>query len=227
MKKNLKIVSLAAAALFMTAPVFTTATSVNAASTTIQGPTDSVAMVYEIHGTDVAETNRTLEVNSPVNTFNTITIDGDSYTQIDSANSNYYVKSSWVNGSYNPETGDVESDSKMVMRTSIAYTGSGKKTGKRYLAFHNTTINYPKVKIGSATYYNVTNTNDYIKAVNIDGKKKTLKKNAYVYDQNGKRGKTATLTKGKSVTVYGSSLKIKGKSYYTIGEKRYVKVANF
>ncbi|RVU70085.1 MULTISPECIES: SLAP domain-containing protein [Lactobacillus] len=113
-------------------------------------------------------------------------------------------------------------------------------------AFGTTTIN-------GALYFDIGNGN-YIKAANVatvNGKKnknakpaKTTKPaastsssasdttdvelthNAYVYDKNGKRIKSAkTLKKGAKVSYY-STKKIKGKKYYYLGKGQYVKTAN-
>lgn len=56
--------------------------------------------------------------------------------------------------------------------------------------------------------------------------KKTLKKNAAIYNSKGKRVGKKTLKKGKKVKILGSKT-IKGKKYYKIGKNKYVKQANF
>ncbi|AZA20735.1 SLAP domain-containing protein [Lactobacillus helveticus] len=73
----------------------------------------------------------------------------------------------------------------------------------------------------------------YIKASNIDGIKRTLKHNAYVYATSKRRADYTVLKKGQTITTYGGSYKFKnGKRYYrvagaTVTNKRYVKVVNF
>ena len=93
---------------------------------------------------------------------------------------------------------------------------------------HTTTIN------GKAYYEVVENgklSGKFINADNIDGTKRTLKHNAYVYASSKKRANKVVLKKGTEVTTYGGSYKFKnGKQYYKIGnnsEKTYVKASNF
>lgn len=79
------------------------------------------------------------------------------------------------------------------------------------------------------TYY----TNDFIKKSNIDGTKRTLTRNAYIYATGTRKASNELLKKGTTVITYGGSYKFKnGKRYYRIEgatktKKRYVKVANF
>ena len=77
-----------------------------------------------------------------------------------------------------------------------------------------------------ADYYKVGD-NQYVVVGNIDGTKRVLKKNAYVYNNKGRRVYVPTLRRGITVPTYGSSMTINGKKYYRINKNRYVKVANF
>ena len=89
--------------------------------------------------------------------------------------------------------------------------------------------------INGKTYYQVVENSQavdkYINAANIDGTKRTLKHNAYVYASSKKRANKIVLKKGEVVTTYGASYTFKnGQKYYKIGDntyKTYVKVANF
>lgn len=56
--------------------------------------------------------------------------------------------------------------------------------------------------------------------------KKTLKRNAAIYNSKGKRVGKKTLKKGKKVKILGSKT-IKGKKYYKISSNKFVKQANF
>ena len=96
------------------------------------------------------------------------------------------------------------------------------------VAMNTTTIN------GKAYYEVIENgkaTGKFINADNIDGTKRTLKHNAYVYKTSKKRANKVTLKKGTEVTTYGGTYTFKnGKQYYKIGnntEKTYVKASNF
>ncbi|GAA3633004.1 SLAP domain-containing protein [Lactobacillus hamsteri] len=96
--------------------------------------------------------------------------------------------------------------------------------------------------IDGKLYYSIGG-NNYIKAVNVatfngkkvntttsstssNTKKIKLTHNAYVYNKNGKRIKSAgTLAKNSTIRFY-STKKIKGKSYFYLGKGQYVKTAN-
>ena len=71
----------------------------------------------------------------------------------------------------------------------------------------------------------------FINADNIDGTKRTLKHNAYVYKTSKKRANKVVLKKGDTVVTYGGTYTFKnGKQYYKINnntEKTYVKASNF
>ena len=130
----------------------------------------------------------------------------------------------------------VDSVSKRIMHNAYYYDKNAKRVGtdsvKRYASVsvlpNTTTIN------GKAYYQVVENgkaVDKYINAANIDGTKRTLKHNAYVYASSKKRANKVVLKKGEVVTTYGASYTFKnGQKYYKIGDntdKTYVKVANF
>ncbi|EGF35669.1 surface layer protein, partial [Lactobacillus helveticus MTCC 5463] len=94
--------------------------------------------------------------------------------------------------------------------------------------------NTTKLANGISYYEVIENgkaTGKYINADNIDGTKRTLKHNAYVYKTSKKRANKVVLKKGTEVTTYGSPYTFKnGKKYYKIGadtKKTYVRVENF
>ena len=62
-------------------------------------------------------------------------------------------------------------------------------------------------KIGDKNFYEVIKdgkaTGTYINADNIDGTKRTLKHNAYVYKTSKKRANKVVLKKGDKVVTYG------------------------
>ena len=82
---------------------------------------------------------------------------------------------------------------------------------------------------GQVLPVNSASADQFIKASNFDGTSRKLKRNAYIYNNAGKRvGKTKTKwLKGSTHTVYGGSVKIKGKQYCIVGLNQYVKKANF
>ena len=130
----------------------------------------------------------------------------------------------------------VPSQSKTIMHNAYFYDKNAKRVGTDKLTRYNSvTVAMSTTKIGDKTYYEVIEngkaTGKFINADNIDGTKRTLKHNAYVYKTSKKRANKVVLKKGTEVTTYGGAYTFKnGKKYYKIGadtKKTYVKVANF
>ncbi|OXC20312.1 SLAP domain-containing protein [Lactobacillus crispatus] len=130
----------------------------------------------------------------------------------------------------------VPSQSKTVMHNAYFYDKNAKRVGTDKLTRYNSvTVAMSTTKIGDKTYYEVIEngkaTGKFINADNIDGTKRTLKHNAYVYKTSKKRANKVTLKKGTEVTTYGGTYTFKnGKQYYKIGnntDKTYVKASNF
>ena len=194
----------------------------------IQGDTDSNAGVYRINGKEAEETGITLPVGTPVSTYGTVEIEGTSYTRLNSSNSNLVVKTGWFTGAYKGDD-DATKATVFTMHKALMYDRNGSKTGKAFRQFRNIDVYADKVTIGNTQYYRVYNTLYYVKAANIDGTKRMLKKNSYIYQTGSKRANKKVLKKGSTVTTYGSSFKFaNGKRYYRVGKgKQYVRVANF
>lgn len=195
---------------------------------TIKGDTDSNAGVYQINGNKVEESGFTLPVNTPVSTYGTVEIDGTSYTRLNGANSDLAVKTGWFTGAYKGDD-DATKTTVFTMHKALMYDKNGNKTGKAFRQFRNIDVYADKVTIGNTQYYRVYNTLYYVKAANIDGTKRMLKKNSYIYKTGSQRANKKVLKKGSTVTTYGSSFKFaNGKRYYRVGKgKQYVPVANF
>lgn len=195
---------------------------------TIKGDTDSNAGVYQINGNKVEESGLTLPVNTPVSTYGTVEIDGTSYTRLNGANSDLAVKTGWFTGAYKGDD-DATKTTVFTMHKALIYDKNGNKTGKAFRQFRNIDVYADKVTIGNTQYYRVYNTLYYVKAANIDGTKRMLKKNSYIYKTGSQRANKKVLKKGSTVTTYGSSFKFaNGKRYYRVGKgKQYVPVANF
>lgn len=194
----------------------------------IQGDTDSNAGVYRINGKEAEETGITLPVGTPVSTYGTVDVDGTSYTRLNGANSDLAVKTGWFTGAYKGDD-DATKTTVFTMHKALMYDKNGNKTGKAFRQFRNIDVYADKVTIGNTQYYRVYNTLYYVKAANIDGTKRMLKKNSYIYKTGSKRANKKVLKKGSTVTTYGSSFKFaNGKRYYRVGKgKQYVPVANF
>ena len=130
----------------------------------------------------------------------------------------------------------VPSQSKTIMHNAYYYDKDAKRVGTDKLTRYNSvTVAMNTTTINGKAYYEVIEngkaTGKFINADNIDGTKRTLKHNAYVYKSSKKRANKVVLKKGETVTTYGGAYTFKnGKQYYKIGndtEKTYVKVANF
>ncbi len=130
----------------------------------------------------------------------------------------------------------VPSQSKTIMHNAYYYDKDAKRVGTDKVTRYNTVaVATSTTKIGDKTYYEVVEngklSGKFINADNIDGTKRTLKHNAYVYASSKKRANKVVLKKGTEVTTYGGSYTFKnGKQYYKIGnntDKTYVKASNF
>ncbi|ALJ22841.1 S-layer protein [Lactobacillus gallinarum] len=131
----------------------------------------------------------------------------------------------------------VPSQSKTIMHNAYFYDKDAKRVGTDKVTRYNTVtvaMNTTKLANGISYYEVIENgkaTGKFINADNIDGTKRTLKHNAYVYKTSKKRANKVVLKKGTEVTTYGDSYKFKnGKKYYKIGadtKKTYVNAANF
>lgn len=77
------------------------------------------------------------------------------------------------------------------MHTAILYNDKGKSLGKKYYSYRKVSVLPNTVDINGSEYYKLALGDDYneayIKASNIDGTKRTLKRNAYVYATSKRR----------------------------------------
>lgn len=71
-----------------------------------------------------------------------------------------------------------------------------------------------KKTVAGKVYYKIGK-NQYVKAVNVDGKKRMAAKKTVLYTRKGKAIKNSKIVKGQKVTIYGAAVKIKGKKYYS------------
>ncbi|MCO6532132.1 SLAP domain-containing protein, partial [Lactobacillus sp.] len=86
-------------------------------------------------------------------------------------------------------------------------TGTVLKVGKKVSVSNKKTV---KGKV----YYKIGK-NQYIKAVNVDGKNRNTAKKTVLYTRKGKVIKSSKIAKGQKVTIYGAAVTIKGKKYYS------------
>ena len=119
---------------------------------------------------------------------------------------------------------------KTLMHGAAIYNSKGSRTKAKTVKAGTSVTTFGKVTVNGASYYrvNAAGANQFIKATNFDGTSKKLKHNAYRYTGQGKQIKTAKKwLKGSKHTVYGGTVKIKGKYYYIVGLNQYVKKGNF
>ena len=157
------------------------------------------------------ETMPVLGKTAKLNAFGTKTIDGDLYYSIGNGN---YIKASdiaTINGKKNK---DFKSSKVEMPKTSKKTTKS--KTTK-------TTKSKKSTSSKKTTKKKTTTKKSTKKAKTTETK---LIHNAYVYDKNGKRIKSAGTLSKNSIIHYYSTKKIKGKNYLYLGNGQYVKSAN-
>lgn len=123
-----------------------------------------------------------------------------------------------------------------VMHIATIYDKNGKATNEPALrAYNSVSVVTEPVTINGAKFYKLAGKDQYVKVGNIDGTKRTLKHNSYVYKSNGKAYTTKSgkkvvktkRTKGTEVTTYGKSFMINGSQMYRVGKNQYIKKANF
>ncbi|BDR61077.1 SLAP domain-containing protein [Lactobacillus xylocopicola] len=119
---------------------------------------------------------------------------------------------------------------KTLMHNSVAYTLSGKRTKNKYRAFSSVRAIDRPVIINKQPYYWLdTKKQRLIKAANIDGVKRKVKHNSYVYATGSRKAGLGLVKKGKTIITYGSNLRFKnGKRCFRIGgpSKQYIKASN-
>ena len=189
---------------------------------------DGDVPVYKIEGNNVTDSKTVVKNGDQIAIFGEpIKIGDKSYTRINSADSDLYVESKYVDGTFKP----ADKVAKKVMHNAFIYDKDHKRVGTKTLAaYSNVNVYGAATKLADGSLVYQIGDNQYVMADNIDGTVRTLTHNAYVYKTSTKRADRRVLRKGAKVTTYGSPYKFKnGVSYYRIGgpAKQYVKVANF
>ena len=189
---------------------------------------DGDVPVYEIVGNNVTDTKTVVKKGDQIAVFGeSIKIGDKTYARINSADSNKYIESKYVDGTFKP----ADKVAKKVMHNAFIYDKDHKRVGTKTLAaYSNVNVYGAATKLADGSLVYQIGDNEYVMADNIDGTVRTLTHNAYVYKTSTKRADRRVLRKGAKVTTYGTPYKFKnGVSYYRIGgpAKQYVKVANF
>lgn len=122
--------------------------------------------------------------------------------------------------------------SKTIMHDAQAYSKEGKKVKGKYHAYSKVILDDQPIIIGTephAPYYKVKNKKQYLKANNIDGVKRKVNHNSYVYASSTRKAEPKVIKAGSTVTTYGGAYQFKnGLLYYRIGgpKKQYIKAQN-
>ena len=189
---------------------------------------DGDVPVYKIDGNVVTDSKTTVKNGDTIAVFgDPIKVGEKSYTRINSADSDLYVESKYVDGSFKP----ADKVKKTVMHNAYIYDKDHKRVGTNMLRAYSTVeVIGAATKLADGSLVYQIGDNKFVMADNIDGTSRTLTHNAYVYKTSKKRADGRVLKAGTKVTTYGSPYTFKnGKAYYRIGgpKKQYVKVANF
>ncbi len=175
-----------------------------------------------------------------VATYGAVTINGVSYTRLNSKDSKVFVKTSDLTATKpatTPTTTVANAVSKKIMHVAAFYDKDGKRLSDPVVHAYNSISVLPDtVTISGKKFYQVVENgkavNKYVKASNIDATPRTLKHNSYVYKSNGKtymksKKHHEVVKSGSTVNTYGGQLKVNGSMMYRIDKNRYIKAANF
>ena len=189
---------------------------------------DGDVTVYKIDGNTVTDSKTTVKNGDQIAIFGEpIKVGDKTYSRINSADSDLYVETKYVDGSFKP----ADKVKKTVMHNAYIYDKDHKRVGTNMLRAYSTVeVIGATTKLADGSLVYQIADNQYVMADNIDGTSRTLSHNAYVYKTSKKRANRKVLKAGSKVTTFGSPYTFKnGKAYYRIGgpRKQYVKVANF
>ncbi|WEV39671.1 SLAP domain-containing protein [Lactobacillus sp. ESL0681] len=112
-----------------------------------------------------------------------------------------------------------------LKKNAYTYNQKGKRVGKKALK-KNKIVNLYGTKVIKGKKYYLLDNGKYLKADNVKlAKTVTVTKTTRLYNSKGKKAGKTTVKSGKSVATYGTK-KIKGKKYYSLGNGKYLPVAN-
>ncbi|MDF7683599.1 SLAP domain-containing protein [Lactobacillus sp. ESL0679] len=157
-----------------------------------------------------------------------VRINGTEYYLIDQ--NQYIKKGDLVEINPTPQRpGDVDGlvINGVLKHKAYIYDKNGKRTNKLILKIGTKCYAAISETINGKQYYEFDHGRKRILAANIDGTKRTLTHNSYLYNKHGKRIGHKVLSAKSSVRTYGSSVLIKGQRYYIVDNNRYIKRANF
>lgn len=205
---------------------------------TVQYEPDGQIAVYKKVNGHMVKSGLRVKNGSVLATFGQETVDGVSYTMIVNNRGSMYVQTRFLDGSYKPAA----RTTKAVMHAAYIYNKQGKRANKSLIhAYSKLTVIGNIKTINHVNFYKVGH-DQYVKAGNLDGTKRPLNHNSYVYNSKGRAIKVkvrkatkhrkaryakAIIKKGKILTTFGRRFKINGKEFYRVGKDQYIKVTNF
>lgn len=158
--------------------------------------------VYSIDGTKVTPVkDKTLPINSSVTVYNDEqTVNGVHYARLvvngtKRADTNEWVRTDQLSDV--PEKATEQGVTKKLMHAAYLYNAKGERVTKTVLKSYSfVPVVYKRVQIGKHEFYKIANSENYIKAGNIDPQLRKIVKNSYIYTYSGK-----IVTAKKNVTV--------------------------
>lgn len=150
----------------------------------------------------------TLPINSSVTVYNDHqTVDGVRYARLVVPGTEREKTNQWVRTdqlSDMPQKAEEQGTVKELMHAAYLYNSQGKRVGKTVLRSYSfLSVIYRRVKIGNKLFYKIANSDNYVKAYNIDPMYRKVTSNAYLYNYSGhiKTRKHVKKVKGKKRTV--------------------------
>lgn len=150
----------------------------------------------------------TLPINSSVTVYNDHqTVDGVRYARLVVPGTEREKTNQWVRTdqlSDMPQKAEEQGTTKELMHAAYLYNSQGKRVGKTVLRSYSfISVIYRRVKIGNKLFYKIANSDNYVKAYNIDPMYRKVTSNAYLYNYSGhiKTRKHVKKVKGKKRTV--------------------------
>lgn len=150
----------------------------------------------------------TLPINSSVTVYNDHqTVDGVRYARLVVPGTEREKTNQWVRTdqlSDMPQKAEEQGTIKELMHAAYLYNSQGKRVGKTVLRSYSfLSVIYRRVKIGNKLFYKIANSDNYVKAYNIDPMYRKVTSNAYLYNYSGhiKTRKHVKKVKGKKRTV--------------------------
>lgn len=106
--------------------------------------------------------------------------------------------------------------SKIIGANSAVYKQQGKKMikTKQIIKVGKKVSLFGQKMVNGKRYYKIAK-NQFIKAVNVDGRTREAAKRTSLYTRKGKILKNRNIVKGQEVKIFGGTVKIKGQKYYS------------